>query len=113
MELLIKFAEFVVSLGVVVITCVTVTKAETGGGGSMGLGNLGGRASNTPVGQDRILKPLMLWCGVTFIYTSILMALPKENMGKAALTVPLFVLGMWFRQQIGERLGQWLGLSED
>ena len=103
---LVRVGAFISSVGLIVVTLVQVTKAETGGGDSMGFGTLGGRGgSNVAVGADRFLKPLAMWFGVTFIVTAALLAVPEERFTRAAFVgLALYIPIMMFRHAIAARL---------
>jgi len=65
--------QIVAAVGLIVLTAVTQTKSEQGGG-SMGWGTIGGKSSSSIAGLDDQLTRVTTYTAVVFLLLSMLVA---------------------------------------
>ncbi|MBI3921078.1 MAG: preprotein translocase subunit SecG [Armatimonadetes bacterium] len=107
MAIVVEWVHVISCIGLVAVIMFQVTKSE-GGGGGLGWGTIGGKATsslNIPVGVERILQPLTFWCAVTFLVSATLNSVDEKKLGTVLTVVgPLYIIAMvWGRQ-----LGAWI-----
>ncbi len=82
MNVVLFLLQVISALIFIVLMAVQTDKNEQSG--VMGLGAQGGRMSgsiDTPVGAERILKPMSKWSGIGFLFASLMAAANSQNPG--------------------------------
>lgn len=72
MLILCQVLQIVAALGLILLTAVTTTKSEQGGGSGMGWGTIGGRSSSSIAGLEDQLGRITMYVAVAFLVVSAL-----------------------------------------
>jgi len=67
--------QVLIALGLIALTALTTTKSEQGGGGGLGWGTLGGKASSSIAGLEDQLGRITTWLAAAFLIISTLVGI--------------------------------------